>query len=197
MIKSEKTATGSFYANYGVRTNYTPLATRIFSIYNRLNENISANMTIQACQKYLPLKSESMTMRLKLLTILALALLCFASCTSSKKDDKKDYSENRSKMESTAQSMLQDARKQIHAQQYEKAKSTIKQMRKQCYLAIEARSQGILLMDSIELLIAQRELAVTDSLLRIGKEDIDQSDFEEACRKVEFYERKILFDNKK
>ena len=67
-------------------------------------------------------------------------------------------------------------------------------MRKDCYLALDARGEGILLMDSIDLQQARVDLALTDSLLRVGCDTVEQADFDEACRKVQFYERKIQHD---
>ena len=70
-------------------------------------------------------------------------------------------------------------------------------MRKDCYLAIDARKEGLLLMDSIDLCLARQELATVDSLMCAGNKSVSQDNFDEACRKVQFYERKIHFDKKR
>lgn len=135
----------------------------------------------------------------KILYIL-LGGLMLASCSlfSSKEEkDNKNYSKNRERMEVEAQGHLSLAREQLAHSQYDLAKATIQKMRKDCYLALDARKEGILLMDTIDLKIAQKELAEVDSMLYVGVDTITKEDFEEACRKVQFYERKIQFDKKK
>lgn len=130
--------------------------------------------------------------------LLALGLL---SCNSSNKGDEseKEYSEARTRMEKDARNRLAQARRQLASGQPRQARETIKNMRKQCYLAIDARNQGIVLMDSVDLYLAKQELARVDSLMRMGKAVPDslrpgKDAFEDACRKVQFYERKIQFD---
>ena len=93
--------------------------------------------------------------------------------------------------------MLNTARRQLAQSQCTQAKATIEQMRKDCYLALDARKAGILLMDSVDLQMARNELEQVDSLLRAKVDSISQTDFDEACRKVQFYERKIQFDKSK
>lgn len=136
-------------------------------------------------------------MKAILTLIVTLVIFFFTSCSSSTQDKKTDYSEARTKMESKAASMLQTARNEMQSQQFAKAKAIIQNMRKECYLALDARAQGILLMDSIELRIAQQELTTADSLLRANADTISQSEFDEACRKVQFYERKLQYDSNK
>ena len=126
---------------------------------------------------------------------LSLSALFAASCSSSGQNKShEDQSELRKKMEKTAQQYLSQARSQLAQKQLEAAKATIGDMRKKCYQAITARKEGILLMDSIDLEMARQELVRTDSLLHAGEPQLSQSDFDEACRKVEFYERKLRHD---
>ena len=99
-------------------------------------------------------------------------------------------------MEQEAAGRLQTARQQLAAHQYEAARQTVRNMRKDCYLALNARENAILLMDSIDWLAAQAELAHVDSLMRQQSDSIGQADFDEACRKVQFYERKLQHDRK-
>ena len=136
-------------------------------------------------------------MKQKMFIALALSLsaLFSASCSSSGQNKShEDQSELRKKMEKTAQQYLSQARSQLAQKQLEAAKATIGDMRKKCYQAITARKEGILLMDSIDLEMARQELVGTDSLLHAGEPQLSQSDFDEACRKVEFYERKLRHD---
>lgn len=136
-------------------------------------------------------------MKQKMFIALALSLsaLFAASCSSSGQNKPhEDQSELRKKMEKTAQQYLSQARSQLAQKQLEAAKATIGDMRKKCYQAITARKEGILLMDSIDLEMARQELVRTDSLLHAGEPQLSQSDFDEACRKVEFYERKLRHD---
>lgn len=130
-----------------------------------------------------------------LLPLLAVCMMVAAvSCSNGKG---KNYSENRTRMEAQAQQMLQQARKKLAAGSPAEAKALIEKMRTDCYLAIDARTQGILLMDSVDLRLSQIALRRTDSLMRSTDCDsIGQDDFNEACRKVQFYERKLQFDKK-
>ena len=96
-------------------------------------------------------------------------------------------------MEKDAAVCMKNAREQFAAGNFEQARETIVQMREKFPQAITARKQAILLMDSVELEEAREELAHTDSLLRtqsVGNADI----LDEACKKVEFYGRKLKHD---
>lgn len=126
------------------------------------------------------------------ITLCALTLLALLSGCSQKGDKTKDYSENRQRMEAQAQTMLSNARRELAAGRPDAARSIIQKMRKDCYLAIDGRTQGILLMDSVDLYQSRQNLARTDSLLNAGQATSGQ--FDEACRKVQFYERKIQYD---
>lgn len=135
---------------------------------------------------------------MKHLLYVAFLLIALTSCSFfSSKSEKPDYSENRARMEAKAQKMLSSARAQLARSQCSQAKATIEKMRKDCYLALDARKAGILLMDSVDLQLARNELAMVDSLLRAKTDRVSQADFDEACRKVQFYERKIQYDKSK
>lgn len=131
------------------------------------------------------------------LSIASALILTISSCSFFKSsDDKtKGYSDERKVMESRAQVQLQQARTWLAKGDFNQAKKEIETMRKKNYLAIDARKQGILLMDSISLMEARAELNHTDSLQRCGK--VSANELEEACQKVQFYERKLQFDGKK
>ena len=130
------------------------------------------------------------------LTIASILILAMNSCSFFKSSDDKTegYSEERKIMESRAQIQLQQARTLLAKGDYSRAKKEIEAMRKKNYLAIDARNKGILLMDSISLMEARAELNHTDSLQRCGK--VSANELEDACQKVQFYERKLQFDGK-
>lgn len=68
-------------------------------------------------------------------------------------------------VEAEAHDMLNTARQLMQTQQYHAAKDTILSMRVRYPKAFEARTEGIIVMDSIELLEAQDSLAILDSTL--------------------------------
>lgn len=129
--------------------------------------------------------------------VCALVLTCLASCSlfKSDKNETDGYSDNRKIMEQEAQRKLQTARVFMQKDDFAQAKKTIEAMRKKDYLAITARKEGILLMDSICLQEAKMQLTKTDSLQQVGKASGTQ--LEEACQKVQFYERKLQFDKQR
>jgi len=133
---------------------------------------------------------------MKHISLAAVFLLALASgCSAGRDGDKKkNYSENRTRMEAEAQHRLAAARGQLAHGQADAAKRTIEQMRSDCYLALDGRAEGILLMDSVDLFLAKAELSAIDSLLCAGDPHATQERFEEACRKVQFYERKLQYD---
>ena len=129
--------------------------------------------------------------------VCALVLTCLASCSlfKSDKNETDGYSDNRKIMEQEAQRKLQTARVFMQKEDFSQAKKTIEAMRKKDYLAITARKEGILLMDSICLQEAKMQLTKTDSLQQVGKASGTQ--LEEACQKEQFYERKLQFDKQR
>ena len=82
--------------------------------------------------------------------------------------------------------MLGQARELLTQGKYDAARDTLLSMRVQCPTAVEARSQGILLLDSIEL------LAAIDSLREAEGEQWKQLEV-----KREFFERKLDIDKRK
>lgn len=129
--------------------------------------------------------------------LILLAALNLTSCSlfGGQKDKARDsYSEHRQQMETEAQGRLALARTQLSRSAYAQARATVEQMRQDCYLALDARCQGILLMDSIDLADARALLVSVDSALHAGVDSVGRGDFDEACRKVEFYERKLKHD---
>jgi len=82
--------------------------------------------------------------------------------------------------------MLGDARFALRHGHYDEARDTIFSMRRQYPTAIEARKQGILLLDSIELTAAK------DSL-----QHAQGQEWERLHVKAQFFERKLQEDKKK
>ena len=126
--------------------------------------------------------------------------MCFAMCgLTACKDNKKGeaQSEKRTEMELRAQGFLADARKSLSQNDFAAARQKIEQMRKECYLALSGRRQGILLMDSIDCADAQQQLVKLDSLVRTNPNDASlAAQFEEKCKEVDFYKKKIVHDRK-
>ena len=110
-------------------------------------------------------------------------------------DPTEGYSDERKAMEQEAQRRLDMARKQLMQNQVQEAKATIKKMRKDCYLALSARKAGILLMDSVDLRIAQNELMKQDSIV-LKNPEYGKEAFKKACEKVQFFERKLQYDKR-
>lgn len=136
---------------------------------------------------------------MKILPYLICSALTLTACSRSGKAHKAtgQYSEKRAAMEAEAQTRLQAARRLLENNQPEKARETVEKMRKDCYLAIDARTEGILLADSIDLQTARNELEAIDNRMQSGEEGDLQAAYDEACRKVKFYERKIQYDHSK
>ena len=130
---------------------------------------------------------------------LACALCLAAGLLTACKDNKKEeaQSEKRTEMEERAQVFLSDARKSLAQNNFAAARKSIEQMRKDCYLALTGRRQGIVLMDSIDCADAQQQLVKLDSLVRQNPNDANlAAQFEEKCKEVDFYKKKIVHDRK-
>ena len=130
---------------------------------------------------------------------LACAMCLAAGLLTACKDNKKGeaQSEKRTEMEERAQVFLSDARKSLAQNDFAAARKSIEQMRKDCYLALTGRRQGILLMDSIGCADAQQQLVKLDSLVRQKPNDANLgAQFEEKCKEVDFYKKKIVHDRK-
>lgn len=130
---------------------------------------------------------------------LACALCLATGLLTACKDNKKGeaQSEKRTEMEQRAQVFLANARKSLTQKDFVAARKSIEQMRKDCYLALTGRRQGILLMDSIDCADAQQQLVKLDSLVRQNPNDANlAAQFEEKCKEVDFYKKKIVHDRK-
>lgn len=131
-------------------------------------------------------------MLMLMLTIIA----CSAGGGTKNNVNTEDRSEARNKMETEAQARLSKARTKLAQMQCAEAKVIVIKMRKDCYLALSARKEGILLMDSIDIQQAKLELSKADSLMQKQHSISTSDDFDEACRKVQFYERKLQYDSR-
>ena len=88
--------------------------------------------------------------------------------------------------EREAQQMLQQARSALRHRLYSEARDSILSLRKKHPTAINARKQGIILLDSIEL------QAAADSLTKA-----EGNEWERLDVKRKFYERKLQEDQKR
>ena len=131
-------------------------------------------------------------MLMLMLTIIA----CSAGGGTKNNVNTEDRSEARNKMETEAQARLSMARAKLAQMQCAEAKAIVIKMRKDCYLALSARKEGILLMDSIDIQQAKLELSKADSLMQKQHSISTSDEFDEACRKVQFYERKLQYDSR-
>lgn len=122
------------------------------------------------------------TLRTLIFVLATMALTTLGSC---KKDAAEQVengttakaSKHRQRDEQRAAEYLVQARNRMQQGQYDAARDLIKQMRDTCYLAYDAREQGILLLDSIELLSAMADTTAEDHDTR-----------------VKFYQKKLEYD---
>lgn len=102
-------------------------------------------------------------------------------------------------VEQQGQLWLSRARQALADSDFVEARAAIDSLRTLCAEAFDAREQGILLLDSIELAQARRELlaaeaAATRPNLDIYARDSADVNLDRARTKVRFYERKLLHD---
>ncbi len=129
---------------------------------------------------------------------LLLSLLSSTSC----QENRNAPSHKRQADERKAQIYLRAARAALEQRAFEQAKTHIIDMRKSCRLALTARENGILIMDSIDLLAAQYRLQQIDSLMQTTPYKDNTSDeakalnqkFEAQCQEIKFYQRKLQHD---
>lgn len=131
-----------------------------------------------------------------MLMLMSTIIACSAGGRTKNNVNTEDRSEARNKMETEAQARLSMARAKLAQMQCAEAKAIVIKMRKDCYLALSARKEGILLMDSIDIQQAKLELSKADSLMQKQHSISTSDDFDEACRKVQFYERKLQYDSR-
>ncbi|MBQ8098121.1 MAG: hypothetical protein IJ244_01195 [Bacteroidaceae bacterium] len=98
--------------------------------------------------------------------------------------------------------LLSQARAALNINDYTQAKQCIEQLRKDFPLALNAREEAILLLDSVNLAEAHVELQLWEEKLQqpgLSRIDVDTLDFnrDEAQQKVRFFEKKIEVDKGK
>ena len=109
-----------------------------------------------------------------------------------------DWSKARQQMEVRGQELLAEARLSLSKSQFQTARQHINTLRKECDLAFDARQQGILLLDSIDLQEAIHDMMATDSLLRKSPLQADSLRWalEEYNNRIKFYRRKLEHDKR-
>lgn len=108
----------------------------------------------------------------KYITLLLLAILCVACAEEA--------------VEPKAAAMLEKSRMHLQDGRYDAARDSILSMRQKYPTALESRAQGILLLDSIEMIAAQ------DSLGNATGEE-----WKRLSIKAQFFGRKLKEDKKK
>lgn len=132
--------------------------------------------------------------KMRNMAMLLAASLLSLSCGQG--GDSRGWSKARTEMEAAGQTLLSEARAALAVRQFDKARAIVEQMRKECTLALDAREEGILLMDSIDLSQARSQLQRTDSLQLEHPADshLLQQTIEDLNQKVKFYKRKLEHD---
>lgn len=133
-----------------------------------------------------------------------LLLFLLLALTACKKQDEKTahYSEARAEMEVLGAESISKARALLAQGNFTAARDTILQMRVNYPLALNAREEGILLMDSIDMGEAQTQLASIDTQLHAADtagalRDSLQQVYEDLHQKVKFFQRKLRYDKEK
>lgn len=130
--------------------------------------------------------------------LLTLAIASLALCVSSCSDEKKPgMSEERQEMEAQGQICLKAAREALNNDNFVAARENIEKMRSDFPLALNAREEGILLMDSINLMEAEAQIKAIDKIIKEGqnpKIDSLKIEFDDLFQKTKFYKRKLEHD---
>lgn len=110
-------------------------------------------------------------------------------------------SNRRRQAEEQARRFLSEARAHLQQRNFIKARQRIEEMRDSCRYALQAREEGIVLLDSVELLMAQQHLREIDEKWQAAQRQPSKADaerlhqqFDETCRQVKFYQRKLQHD---
>lgn len=119
-----------------------------------------------------------------MLAIAAVAVAVLASCGKGNKD------------EAGGSACLAKARAALAAGDFAGARNEIDSLRTDWPLAFNAREEGILLLDSIEMANAKADLDSEASRIAAKAFDVDSLNFvkEEAAQKIKFYEKKLEHD---
>ena len=127
--------------------------------------------------------------------LLLLFLLCFGCQEKTSK-----ISVHRQNDEIAGAQALDNARRQLNARDYEGARRIIRTMRHTHPLALTARENGILLMDSIDLVAAREAIlqaersASADTAAHTAQRGGNNGQLTELYRRLRFFERKLQHD---
>ena len=127
--------------------------------------------------------------------LLLLFLLCFGCQEKTSK-----ISVHRQNDEIAGAQALDNARRQLNARDYEGARRIIRTMRHTHPLALTARENGILLMDSIDLVAAREAIlqaersASADTAAHPAQRGGNNRQRMELYRRLRFFERKLQHD---
>ncbi len=133
---------------------------------------------------------------MKKFTLAAVCLLCLAGCQNDNK--KAGWSKARTEMEAQAQVCLKDARAALERADYATARAKVEEIRSQYNLALNAREEAILFMDSVDMRQATQELQRVNQLIHTQPENQDslKAAADELSQKIKFYLRKLEHDKK-
>lgn len=133
---------------------------------------------------------------MKKFTLAAVCLLCLAGCQ--KVNKKAGWSKARTEMEAQAQVCLKDARAALERADYTTARAKVEEIRSQYNLALNAREEAILFMDSVDMRQATQELQRVNQLIHTQPENQDslKAAADELSQKIKFYLRKLEHDKK-
>ena len=127
--------------------------------------------------------------------LLLLFLLCFGCQEKTSK-----ISVHRQNDEIAGAQALDNARRRLNARDYEGARRIIRTMRHTHPLALTARENGILLMDSIDLVAAREAIlqaersASADTVTHTAQRGGNNRQRMELYRRLRFFERKLQHD---
>ena len=127
--------------------------------------------------------------------LLLLFLLCFGCQEKTSK-----ISVHRQNDEIAGAQALDNARRRLNARDYEGARRIIRTMRHTHPLALTARENGILLMDSIDLVAAREAIlqaersASADTAAHTAQRGGNNGQLPELYRRLRFFERKLQHD---
>ncbi len=133
------------------------------------------------------------------LPVAAVITLCIVTMGCGSDKPHPEWSDTRRAMEEQGQTWLARARQALVQQRFADARTAIDSLRRTCDLAFDARHEGILLLDSID--IAQAAAIMTEAADRLeagvatkAEADSLQQVIKENNEKREFYTRKLRHD---
>lgn len=133
---------------------------------------------------------------MKKIILAAAGLLFLAGCQNDGK--KAGWSKARTEMEAQAQVCLKDARAALERADYATARAKVEEIRSRYNLALDAREEAILFMDSVDVRQATQELQHVNQQVHSQPENRDslKAVADELNQKIKFYLRKLEHDRK-